>query len=69
MLCKFCDEPCDDWDDHFPYLLCSYRATINESTCMSPNLMMLCREATLPIDLMFPSNPTFFLCTDVVLSM
>ena len=59
MLSKFCGERCDDWDDHLPYLLCAYRATISESTGMSPNLMMLGREATLPIDLMFPSNAPF----------
>ena len=68
MLSKFCGERCDDWDDHLPYLLCAYRATINESTGMSPNLMMLGHEATLPIVLMFPSNAPFQ-NTDVVQSM
>ena len=55
MLSKFCGENADDWDEHIPYLMCAYRATINESTKCSPNLLMLGREITLPIDLMYPS--------------
>lgn len=53
MLSKFCGEHREDWDDHLPYLLCAYRATVNESTGCSPNLLMLGREITLPVDLMF----------------
>ena len=55
MLSKFCDERQDDWDQHLPFLLCAYRATVNESTGCSPNLLMLGRETMLPIDLMYPS--------------
>ena len=54
MLSKFCNERYDDWDRHLPYLLCAYRATVNESTGCSPNLLMLGRESTLPVDLMYP---------------
>ena len=54
MLSKFCEEHHDDWDQHLPYLLCAYRATANESTKCSPNLLMLGRETNLPVDLMFP---------------
>ena len=55
MLSKFCCERKDDWDQHLPLLLCAYRATVNESTGCSPNLLMLGRETTMPIDLMYPS--------------
>ena len=55
MLSKFCCERKDDWDQHLPFLLCAYRATVNESTGCSPNLLMLGRETTMPIDLMYPS--------------
>ena len=55
MLSKFCDERQEDWDQHLPFLLCAYRATVNESTGCSPNLLMLGRETMLPIDLMYPS--------------
>lgn len=55
MLSKFVGEHRDDWDTHLPYLLCAYRASVNESTGCSPNLLMLGREVTLPVDLMFQS--------------
>ena len=54
MLAKFCGEKMDDWDRHLPYLMSAYRATMKESTSCSPNLLMLGREITLPIDLMHP---------------
>ena len=54
MLSKFCGERQDDWDQHLPFLMCAYRATVNESTVCTPNLLMLGREVTLPLDLMFP---------------
>ena len=53
MLSKFCAENKCDWDDHLPYLMCGYHATINESSGCSPNLIMLGREITLPVDMMY----------------
>ena len=55
MLDKLCDEHPDDWDDHLPYAVCAYRATIHDSTGCSPNLLMLGREVSLPVDLMYVS--------------
>ena len=55
MLSKFCNEKQDDWDQHLPYLLCAYRSSVNDSTGCTPNLLMLGREITLPIDIMYPS--------------
>lgn len=43
----------DDWEDHLPYVLMAYRATVQESTGCTPNLLMLGREVTGPLDLMF----------------
>ena len=54
MLSKLCLENKDDWDDHLPYVMCAYRSTMQESTGYSPNRMMLGREITLPMDLMYP---------------
>lgn len=54
MLSKFCGENQNDWDQHLPFLMCAYRATVNESTGCSPNILMLGREITLPLDLMYP---------------
>ena len=61
MLAMFVDESHDDWDDHLPYLTMAYRACIHESTKCSPNLLMLGREISLPIDILTGSpdpNPT-----------
>ena len=55
MLSKFCNDKQDDWDQHLPYLLCDYRSSVNDSTGCTPNLLMLARETTLPIDIMYPS--------------
>ncbi len=54
MLSMLCASNKQDWDDHLPYVLCAYRASVNESTGCSPNMVMLGREITLPIDLMYP---------------
>ena len=51
MLSLFAHENPQDWDDHIPYLLMAYRATEHASTKCSPNLLMLGREITCPIDL------------------
>ena len=32
MLSKFCSEKHNDWDQHLPFLMCAYRASVNEST-------------------------------------
>jgi len=53
MLTKLCEERKKNWDDHLPYVMCAYRSTIQESTRSSPNRMMLDREITLLVDLMY----------------
>ena len=56
MLTVLINEAQDNWDDHLPYVMMAYRASPHESTKCSPNLMMLNREVTLPIDLI-TGNP------------
>ena len=61
MLSKFVSANQKDWDIYVPLLTMAYRATPQESTHVSPNMMMLGREINLPIDIMFgncPSNET-----------
>ena len=40
-----------DWDEFLPYATFAYRGTPQDSTGESPNMMMLGREVTVPVDL------------------
>lgn len=57
MLAIFVDENRTNWDDHLPYLMMAYRATVHESTKCTPNLVMLGREIMLPIDIIAGTPP------------
>ena len=46
----------NEWDEHLPYVMMAYRATVQESTKSTPNLLMYGRELTLPVDIMFPMH-------------
>ncbi|MCG8033054.1 MAG: DDE-type integrase/transposase/recombinase, partial [Candidatus Thiodiazotropha taylori] len=53
MVSMFVDENHSDWDELLPYMTMAYRATANETTGMSPNILMLGRETTTPLDIAF----------------
>ena len=55
MLTNFVNQHRNDWDDHIPYVLMAYRATVHESTGCTPNLLMFGHEICLPLDLMVGS--------------
>jgi len=65
MLSAVVNEQQDDWDDHLPYVMAAYRSSVQATTGCTPNMMMLGRESTLPIDLtlttpgdtIFPQEP------------
>lgn len=57
MLAIFVDENRTNWDDHLLYLMMAYRATVHLSTKCTPNLVMLGKEITLPIDVLAGSPP------------
>ena len=57
MLSIWVDENQFNWDDHIPYILMAYKASVHESTKCTPNLRMLNRETNLPVDLMCGSPP------------
>jgi len=42
-----------DWDEYLPYVGFAYRSSIQASTGESPNMMMLGREVSAPVDVMF----------------
>lgn len=51
MLSAFVDNTQKNWDIYLPLLMMAYRSSVHESTQVSPCLMMLEREITLPVDL------------------
>ena len=57
MLKAYVNEARDDWDDHLPYVMMAYRASVHDSTNVTPNLMFLGTENILPIDLVVGPPP------------
>ena len=57
MLATLVNEHRNDWDDHLPYVMMAYRATKQDSTGCSPDLLMLGRECNLPIDVIAGTPP------------
>ncbi|KAK3090267.1 hypothetical protein FSP39_010526 [Pinctada imbricata] len=68
MLSSFVNDNRNDWDEHLPYVLMGYRASVHESTKCSPNLLMFGREVQFPLDVSVgyppcspePVCPTFY---------
>ena len=50
MLSMFVSENQRDWDEFLPMLMMAYRSTPHDSTKYSPNMLMMGRESSLPID-------------------
>ena len=57
MLTTMVNEVRNDWDDHLPYIMMAYRASVHEVT-----LLMLNHETNLPIDLMIGAPPETPVC-------
>ena len=55
MLTAYVDSNHRDWDDQLPYVMMAYRSSEHETTGMSPNILMLGRAVSTPLDLMFAS--------------
>ena len=64
MLKTLVNDARNDWDDHLPYVMMAYRASIQESTNCTPNLLFLQHENNMPIDLFVgqPSDGTEPMC-------
>jgi hypothetical protein len=45
------------WDSILPYIMAAYRRTEHQSTGCTPNLMMLGRETSIPLDLIIGAPP------------
>ena len=53
MLSAYVQENQSDWDTHIPYVMMAYRSAEHKSTGFTPNMLMLGRETSLPVDLMY----------------
>ena len=53
MLTAFVNKSQKNWDKYLPLLMMAYRSSVHESTGMSPCSMMLGREITLPVDILY----------------
>ena len=51
MISSYISDAQDDRDEHIPLLMLAYRSSIHETTGISPAMMMLGRELTLPVDM------------------
>ena len=57
LLAKMIDDRQRNWCEKLPYVVAAYRATVHESTLMSPNFLIFGRENRAPVDLIL-GRPT-----------
>ena len=57
MLKAYVDEDHRDWDRHLPHVMMAYRSAQHETTELSPNMLIMGRETSTPLDLMFEVPP------------
>jgi hypothetical protein len=53
MLSAYVSDHQRDWDSHLPYAMMAYRSAEHETTTLTPNVLMLSRETSTPMDLMY----------------
>jgi transposase InsO family protein len=53
MLSAYVNEHHSNWDSYLPYVMMAYRASVHETSGFTPNYMMLGREVSTPLDLMY----------------
>ena len=54
MLAKYVRDNHSEWDLYLSYVMMAYRSAVQETTGFSPNMMMLGREVSTPIDIQYP---------------
>ena len=54
MLTFYCENDQKHWDDILPQVLMAYRSSVHASTGQTPNMMMLGRNITLPMEAVVP---------------
>ena len=63
MLASVVQEDQLDWDLQIPFVMSAYRASRHASTGFSPNFLMMGREVTLPVEIMY-GRPVAEVCGD-----
>ena len=60
MLTMYCIHDQKTWDKYLPQVMMAYRASVHSSIGKTPNLMMLGRNVTLPLEAVVgnPPHPT-----------
>ena len=57
LLAKIVSVDQRNWSDHLPTVVAAYRATVHESTRLTPNRAFLRRELRMPVDLVMGTSP------------
>ncbi|CAG2228441.1 unnamed protein product [Mytilus edulis] len=58
MLSSFVEQNQKDWDEYIPFVMMAYRASEHETTGQTPNSLMLGRELSTPLDIMYEMPPS-----------
>ncbi len=58
MLSMFVDDNHRNWDEQIPFVMMAYRAAEHETTGLTPNMVMLGRETTTPLDMLYEMPPS-----------
>ena len=53
MLSAFVNKNHSDWDEQLPFVMMAYRSSEHETTGFTPNALMLGRQVSTPLDIMF----------------
>ena len=53
MLSNYVNDNHRDWNESISFVMMAYRASQHESTGFTPNMLMLCRESTTPLDIVY----------------
>jgi hypothetical protein len=53
MISKFVSKNQKDWNIYLPYLMMAHRSSVHDTMGETPCFMLMGREVTLPIDLVF----------------
>ena len=56
LLQRFANDKQSDWDDTYAICYDGVRSSLNETTGYTPNMTMLGREITVPLDIQFTNS-------------